>query len=117
MPTIDNQPATLSEFLAAQELRKLNISFVFQKSFLGGRTTTGGLVADFYLPGYSMVISVLGTYWHSTPEVRAKDIVQKLALASDGIATIFILEVDIMRNASYYIIEALRGISHAGIKI
>jgi len=117
MPTIQGLPATMPELLTSKALDKLRVSYQFQKSFLGGRTTTGGLVADFYLPGYSMVISILGTYWHSTPEVRARDIVQKLALANDGTATIFILEVDIMRNASYYIIEALRGISHAGIKI
>lgn len=117
MPEIQGLPATLPELLASKELDKLGVSYQFQKSFLGGRTTVGGVVVDFHLPAYSMVISVLGTYWHSTPEVKAKDIVQKLALASTGTITIFINEADVMRNASYYVSEALRGISHAGVRI
>ena len=117
MPTVQGMSATLPEYLVSKELDKLSIGYQFQQSFMGGRTTAGGVIADFYLPSYSIVLSVLGTYWHSTPEVRTKDMVQKLAMASDGLTTIFIKEEDAMRNASYYVTEALRGISHAGIQI
>lgn len=109
--------ATLPELIVGKELDRLGINYIFQYSFLGGRTQSGGVIADYYIPSYSLVISVLGTYWHASPEVRAKDLLQRISVLSQGIMTIFINEADVMKRARFYVSEALRGIDHSGIKL
>ncbi len=117
MPTIQNQPATLPELIVGKELDRLGINYIFQQSFLGGRTQAGGIIADYYIPSYSMIISVLGTYYHSSPQRRAQDLIQRIAVLSQGIMTIFINEADVMKRPRYYVAEALRGTDHSGIKL
>jgi len=114
---IQGQIATLPEYKVSQELDKLEIPYQFQKAFLGGRTQTEDIVSDFYIPSYSIIISVIGTYWHASPQVRAKDLLQRTAILSQGIWTIFIKEADILKRASYYVSEALLGNDHSGLKL
>jgi len=64
-----------------------------------------------------MIISVLGTYWHASPSVRAKDLLQRTAILSQGIQTIFIKEADVLKRARYYVEQALLGNDHSGIKL
>ena len=109
MPTIQGYPATLPERKVADVLNSLSIAYEFQTPFLGGRTQAGGVIADFYIYEYSLIISVLGEYWHSDPRRNAQDLMQRTALASTGVTTIFIDEADIMRDASYYVKAALMG--------
>ena len=118
MPTtVQGQPATLPERLVGRELDRLGISYQFQQSFLGGRTQSGGVVADYYLPGYSMILSILGTYWHSSPQVRAKDLLQRIAVLSQGIQTIFIREADALKRPRYYVGQALLGNDLSGVSL
>ncbi len=117
MPTIQNQPATLPELIVGKELDKLGISYIFQKSFLGGRTQSGGVIADYYLPSFSMIISILGTYWHASPQVRAKDLLQRISVLSQGIMTIFINEADVMKRPRYFVAQALLGNDWSGINL
>lgn len=114
---VQGMPATLPEYKVSIELNRLQINYTFQKSFLGGRTVRGGLVSDFYLPSYSMIISVLGTYWHSSPQVRARDLLQRISILSQGIMTIFIREADVMKRARYFVSEAIKGNDLSGIKL
>ena len=113
MPIVQGITATLPEYNIARTLDKMGLAYEFQTSFMGGRYIAGGAISDFYLPGYSLVITVLGTYWHSTPEVRAKDKLQSIALLSRGITTIGIDEADANKNPQYFISEAIRGIDHS----
>ena len=117
MPTIQGMPATLPELIVGKELDRLGIPYVFQQSFLGGRRQAGGVIADYYLPSYSMIISILGTYWHASPQIRARDLLQRISVLSQGIMTIFINEADVMKRPRYYVAEALRGMDHSGIRL
>lgn len=114
---VQGQPATLPERIVARELDKLGIRYIFQQSFLGGRFQSGGLVSDFYIPSLSLILSILGTYWHASPSVRAKDILQRIAVLSQGITTIFIREEDVMARARYYVSQALLGNDLSGVRL
>lgn len=114
---IQGQPATLPEYKVSKELDKLGIGYQFQRPFLGGRWQSGGVIADFYVPSYSILISVIGTYWHASPSIRAKDIIQRTAILSQGIQTIFIKETDILRRPRYFVGQALLGNDLSGVKL
>jgi len=112
MPTVQGMQATLPELIVSKELDRLSIGYIFQQSFLGGRTQAGGAIADFVIASLSLILRVQGEYWHSSPSVRAKDTLQKIALISQGWNVIDIMESDILKNVRYYVGEALKGFSH-----
>lgn len=90
--------------------------FSFQSSQMGGRIELGGVVLDFYIPELLLGISVLGEFWHyRRPGQLANDLVRAAALESMGIHVIYIDEVDAMRNARYYVSEALKGNDHSKV--
>lgn len=107
-PMIGNYPATLPEMKVASILESLGVGFEFQHQVLGGPQEPGSARADFYIPDRSLIISVIGVYWHSDPARRAQDMMQKLALISQGIITIYITDEQIERSARYYVEAALR---------
>ena len=109
----DTLLATKPERVIYSVLTKMGIQFTFQSKFFGGRTVRGGIIADFYLPTYSLVISVLGEYYHYEKNRLAIDILQRTALEGDGIHVIFIDEEDALKNPKYYIEEAIRGFDHS----
>jgi len=113
MPTIAGLPASLPEISIARELDKMGLAYEFQNSFMGGRMVAGGFVADFYLASYSLIISVLGEYWHYGLGQTASDVLQALGMNSQGITVIFIDESDALKNPHWYISEALKGIDHS----
>jgi hypothetical protein len=113
MPTVGGVTASLPEYTIAKELDRMGLVYEFQTPMLGGREVKGGLVADFYLPNYSLIISVLGVYYHYELNKTAKDVIEATAIMSQGISTIFIDEDDALKNPHYYIEEALRGIDHS----
>ena len=96
-----------------QALTHLGIEFIFQSSMLGGREIRGGLIADFQVPSLSLVIRCQGEYFHSRSDTKARDELQKIALETSGWRVIDIDATDALRNALFYIQEAIRGISHA----
>ncbi len=104
---------TKPELAVYNALTKLGIEFEWQSPMLGLYREKGSTIADFYIPLHSLVISVIGEYWHSFPETRARDQLQRIALESQGIRVIGIDESDANRNARFYCEEALRGISHS----
>ncbi len=104
---------TRPELAVYNALTKLGIEFEFQSKMLGGREVKGGLIADFYLPSHSLVISVVGLYWHLQSDTKARDILQRIALESEGIRTIYIDEDDANKNATWYVQEAMRGVDHS----
>ena len=90
--------------------------FTYQSSLFGGRLEKGGLVIDFlfYNPP-DLAINVQGIYYHygAGPEVSARDRIARDQLAAQGTFLIFIDEDDILRNASYFVSEALAYRDHS----
>lgn len=106
--------ATLPEMAVMKALESLGIQFEFQSKILGEYREKGSAIADFYIPSLSIIIRVHGEYWHyGREDVQARDDIQKLALESQGITVVDINAEDALRNAKYYVSEALKGISYA----
>jgi len=110
---VTTEQATAPERAIHSVLTKMGIQFTFQSSFFGGRTVRGGIIADFHLPDYSLVISVLGEYFHYGKNRLATDLLQRTALEGDGTHVIFIDEEDALKDPYYYTTEALRGVDHS----
>jgi len=68
------------------------VDFVFQSSEFGGRAELGGLLADFVFPVPRLVVQVMSQYWHSTPEVEARDVTQQALLEMLGYTVMFLWE-------------------------
>jgi len=111
-------PATEPEILVFQALLDLGKvpgeDFSFQSSILGGRQERGGLVLDFVIPP-DLVISVLGEYFHYRLNGGSafEDLAARATLAAQGQFLIFIDESDILRDARYYVSEALNYRDHS----
>ena len=113
MITADLIGANKPELAVYRALTKLGEVFSFQKPLMGGRNVRGGAIADFLLPEYSLIISVIGWYWHGSLETKARDRMQHIALASYGYRVIYIDEADANENAEHFVKEAIRGIDHS----
>ena len=108
--------ATKPELAVMRALDKLigRENYIFQSKMLGGRSVKGGTVADFQISHLGIIISVIGEYWHyNRPDTLARDRLQQIALETSGWRVIYIDAKDAIRNASWYVSEALRGISHS----
>ncbi len=106
---------SLPEYLVYEALLKLGMKgqFTYQSSMLGGRTTKGGAVMDFYFPELRLAINVQSTYFHyRTTGQRTNDKLLRAQLEGQGIKVIYIQEADALANASFYVRDALRGIEH-----
>lgn len=105
---------TYPEYLVYQQLVRMVINFDYQSSQLGGRSERGGLVLDFYIPSLSLALNVQSTYWHyGRPEARQADRIQREALEAQGLRVVYLDEEDLIRNAKYYVTEALEGRDHS----
>lgn len=114
MAAVDIMMATKPELAVYRALIKLGEPFEFQSAMMGGREVRGGAVADFLLNQYSLIISVIGWYWHTNrPETAARDSLQRIALASQGYTVIYIDEDHALQNATFYCQEAIRGVDHS----
>lgn len=62
------------------------VSYEYQAIVQGGRGRAGGQVLDFVVVnnGAQMAWRVNGTYWHTKPERKELDEVQRAALKKDG---------------------------------
>lgn len=92
---------------------KDGVDFFPQSKMFGGRQVKGGLVADFRIPKLSLVIRVQGEYFHSRSDAKARDEIQKIYLTSENWTVIDIMASDALKNARFFVSEALRGVSHA----
>ena len=107
---------TLPEWLVYRELTRLKVDFDFQSRQLGGRMERGGLVLDFYIPSLSLGLSVMSEYWHyGNPEARMRDKAGREALIAQGVNVVYIDESDLLRNARFYVQDALKGIDHSRV--
>lgn len=105
---------TIPEYYVYRVLIRKKIDFDYQSSQLGGRAERGGAVIDFMIISLGIAISVSSSYWHyGRPEVRVSDRAQREALEAQGITVIFIDEEDILRNAWFYVSEALERRDHS----
>lgn len=85
------------EYLTIQRRQIPNVDFIFQASFLGGRTMFGGFIADFAFPRRQEVWMVQGLRWHlRLPEDRAKTFGAEVQLTSMGWKVLELWEDDIL---------------------
>ena len=113
MISADLMMATEPEKKVYFALVKIGEQFTFQSQMLGFPGAKGSTRADFTLPQLGLVLRVVGEYWHSFPETKARDQLQKIALSTEGWLVIDLMESDIMRDVDFYVQEAILGKSYA----
>ena len=94
-----------------------NPDFDFQSAHFGGRTRPGGLIADFLFynpPG--LAFSILGSYYHETSQIEARDLNNEQRMASLGYRLIFIEEDDILEDVTRVVSDGLRGIDNSRLR-
>jgi len=111
--TTDLMFATEPEKTVYYALVRLGEIFTFQVQMLGQHGEKGSAIADFTLPNHALVLRVVGEYWHSFPETKARDQMQRIALETQGWKVIDLMESDINKNAEFFVKEAIRGVSYA----
>jgi very-short-patch-repair endonuclease len=72
-------------------LEELNIKFEAHKHI-------GKYEIDFYLINFKICLEVLGVYWHTLPEVSARDKIKFEYLRSQGYRTLYYWEDDIFNK-------------------
>ncbi len=85
---------SLPERILYKELKRRRIEFSFQSSMMGGRQQLGGIVADFILPFYKIIIQVQGTIWHVGKDAEAWDTRQRLTLENMGYTVLYIWDYE-----------------------
>lgn len=110
-------PGPLTEWLVYAALLRLGkvpgLDFSYQSSMFGGRVERGGLVIDFLFPDLGLAINPVGEYWHRGAQSDAQDLMERAALAGQGITLIFIDEQDLYTDALFYVREALEFRDHS----
>ena len=79
--TVHGTHASSNEYYTAQALDKVQLPYVFQVSYLGGRRLQGGMVLDFLVltDPLSTPLWVNGDYWHKGPQ-QVLDFYQRVLL-------------------------------------
>ena len=111
-----NWPGSNPEWLVYHALIRLGMKdqFTYQSAKMGGRLSKGGAVIDFEIPDRNMALNVTSRYYHyATSPLRMADELQRAALEGRGITVIYLDEVDLERDAMYYVREALSGRDHS----
>jgi very-short-patch-repair endonuclease len=86
------------------------VDFVFQSSFLGGRTRRGGVDVDFLIFSPRLGIEVQSAFFHTrTSTQRANDNLRRLALEGQGLRVEFIDENEARNRPDEAVFEALAG--------
>lgn len=108
---------TLPEGIVFILLEAQQEEFAFQKEYASGRLYRGGAVIDFWLPNQGTVIRVQGDWWHSRPERRELDMIQRgelLMSKIDGKKVENVIDVWERRllacNRKQVVLAALQGI-------
>ena len=65
-------------------LTKNNVLFSSQEPMFGGSRELGGAIVDIVLTERSIVLRILGSYWHSGLESKARDTLGKERLMGAG---------------------------------
>ena len=107
-------PGTLPEYLVYRELVRLQVEFEYQSSQMGGRQERGGSVVDFLITDLNLVLNVQSQYWHyGRPAAVLADRIQREQLEAQGLTVVYLDEEDLLRNARWYVEEALAGRDHS----
>ena len=80
------------ERAVAEWLNRNNIDYTPQVGMLGGRIGKGGAVVDFELYYLSIILRIMGQYWHKGLVANARDKVQRELLTNQGYTVVDILE-------------------------
>ena len=92
------------EFLSELEKRvhnwltKNNIPFNTQETMFGSYGELGSATIDFVLPDKNIVLRVMGGYYHSTLQARARDDFGKEQLINAGYIVVDLLEENLSDN-------------------
>ena len=89
-------------------LTKRAIFFQPQVGFMGGVSEAGGAKVDFVLTDLNIIIRVQ-SYWHTLPEARARDVMQRIALINQGYIVVDVWEEDLRKNLENVMSRALKG--------
>ena len=109
-----NWLGTLPEYLVYRELVRLQVEFEYQSSQMGGRQERGGSVVDFLIIDLNLVLNVQSQYWHyGRPAAVLADRIQREQLEAQGLTVVYLDEEDLLRNARWYVEEALAGRDHS----
>lgn len=110
------QGITAPEWAVYKALVKLigEDNFIPESQMLGNPRERGSIRSDFYIPSLRLVIAVQGIYYHYGDLAnKGREQMQRIALESSGIKVVYIDEPDAMRNARFYVREALEGRDHS----
>lgn len=98
------------EFLTLKKKQRDGLDFLYQYPVMGGRTSFGGFVLDFWLPLQQMGWNVQGLRWHwSNPDDRARDMIAKQMLSSRGLKIVDLYEDDLLVRPDLVLNMAWRG--------
>ena len=89
-------------------LTKRGILFQTQVPMFG-ISELGSATVDFILTSRNIVIRCMGTYWHSGPEVNARDLLGKEKLTEAGYTVVDVWEMDLARNLDGTLELAIQG--------
>ena len=95
--------------------KRPGVDFTYQSKQFGGRVAKGGRILDFEIYDPPLGINVQGVYFHyeKGSAIIQSDIRTRSFLASMGITLIFIDEDDALKDAMYYVREALQYRDHS----
>jgi len=107
-------PGSEPEFFIFRALQRRGmvegVDFIFQSSFLGGRTRRGGVDVDFLVFSPRVGIEIQSAFFHTrTSTQRATDALRRIALESNGLRVEFIDENDARNRPDEAVAEALAG--------
>ena len=76
-------------------LVKNNIPFDTERTFLAESGELGSAKVDFVIPDRNLLLRVMGSYWHSTLEAQARDLLSKERLMGQGWIVVDLWEPDL----------------------
>jgi len=76
-------------------LTKQKILFSTQETMLAEARETGSAIVDFVLPDKNLLLRVMGSYWHSSFESKARDILGKERLMAKGYVVVDLWEANL----------------------
>jgi len=103
-----NVQLTAPEITVLNWLTQHKIAFIPQEKMFGGRDVPGGAIADYYLPDSNIVIRVQ-SYWHTLPDAKTKDDIQRIMLENQGFIVVDVWEDDLKVNADQIMRMAVQG--------
>ena len=99
---------TEPELIVYNYLTRNKIVFIFQERLLGEVNEKGSAKVDFWLTDRNIIIRVQ-SYYHTLPEAKARDQLQKEALTGYGYIVVDVWEDKLKENPSRVMEKAVQG--------